>query len=349
MFRYEHEDDADDEIPPPESEDYHHAPQQQDPPPQHSSNNHTSPSLRNPPIRRRKPSTEDLGSSTNPLCANNMSTVLHRRSSRTTDHSAFPPLHLSQNRGRAVDQPLSAENDEAQENRMTGERKPWGEDVRSETLEEKLQRLKKLMKERKEKGSGSICASATGATDQSQDLAYDRGNVGRHRSRLLQGTADVDAASTKQPCSTSLLRQGIERSQEDLERLENLLAPVRVSLVLLRNTKIPPYNLRLRTRAPAEILKERLLPIGKYLLAILKKEREERRGEVEVDICQYIAETYWPHRVLEVDGMRIMEMYRNTVFLEGSEMDWLNAWSDGSWSGGQVEQGESQDGKRWMG
>ena len=60
-------------------------------------------------------------------------------------------------------------------------------------------------------------------------------------------------------------------------------------------------------------------------MAVLKKEEEERRGEIEVDICQYIADTYWPHRVLKVDGMRIMEMYRNAVFLERLRMNRLNA------------------------
>jgi hypothetical protein len=246
-----------------------------------------------------------------------------------TGHFALLPLLPSQNQGRAVDLrtevPLSAENGEAQKNRITAERRPWGKEVRSETLEEKLERLKELMKERREGGLGSVCVSSIGTTDPSRSLAYHRGNVGRHRSRLLEDTANADGASTKPPCDTSLPRQGIERSEEDIERLEDLLNPVRVSLFLLRSTMIPPYNLRLCTKAPAEILKERLLPIGKYLLAVLKKEEEERRGEIEVDICQYIADTYWPHRVLEVDGMRIMEMYRNAVFLERLRMNRLNA------------------------
>lgn len=36
---------------------------------------------------------------------------------------------------------------------------------------------------------------------------------------------------------------------------------------------------------------------------------------------RYIAENYWPHELVQVDGLRVMEMYRNAVYLERVEWE----------------------------
>lgn len=36
---------------------------------------------------------------------------------------------------------------------------------------------------------------------------------------------------------------------------------------------------------------------------------------------RYIADNYWPHELVQVDGLRVMEMYRNTVYLERVEWE----------------------------
>ncbi|KAF1352858.1 hypothetical protein EJ07DRAFT_183351 [Lizonia empirigonia] len=104
-----------------------------------------------------------------------------------------------------------------------------------------------------------------------------------------------------------------KRYDEDIERL---LAPVSSALKRLRDTKIPPYNARLNVKSGAQVLRDRLLPIGKHVLQLLPSEKEERRGELEVRICRYIAENYWPMEIVEKDHMGVMEMYRNAVFVD---------------------------------
>lgn len=72
-----------------------------------------------------------------------------------------------------------------------------------------------------------------------------------------------------------------KRHDEDMERL---LAPVSSALKRLRDTTIPPYNPHLHVKSGAEVLRDRLLPIGKHVLQLLPSEKEERRGELEVRI-----------------------------------------------------------------
>lgn len=68
------------------------------------------------------------------------------------------------------------------------------------------------------------------------------------------------------------------------EFMETLLTPVSAELVRLKHTTSPPYNPRLNVKSAPEVLKDRVLPIGRHILRLLQKEQVERRGEREISI-----------------------------------------------------------------
>jgi hypothetical protein len=69
----------------------------------------------------------------------------------------------------------------------------------------------------------------------------------------------------------------------DMEtRMESLLEPVTFLLERLQGTTLPPYNPRVQTKSAAQVLSDRLLPIGQHVLNLLKKEWEEEVSEVDI-------------------------------------------------------------------
>ncbi|KZM25760.1 Pyruvate kinase [Ascochyta rabiei] len=135
----------------------------------------------------------------------------------------------------------------------------------------------------------------------------------RHQLELFRGLSGRDGERSQLPRR--------EKRQINDAEMEKLLAPVQSKLNRLRTTTIPPYNSRINVKYGAQVLKDRLLPVGKHVLALLQREREERRGALEIEICKHIADTYWPSEVVEVSHLRVMEIYRNAVFYEEMEVE----------------------------
>jgi hypothetical protein len=67
-------------------------------------------------------------------------------------------------------------------------------------------------------------------------------------------------------------------------RMESLLEPVTFLLERLQGTTLPPYNPRVQTKSAAQVLSDRLLPVGQHVLNLLKREWEWEEEVSEVDI-----------------------------------------------------------------
>lgn len=65
-------------------------------------------------------------------------------------------------------------------------------------------------------------------------------------------------------------------------RMESLLQPVTILLARLQGTTLPPYNPRVQTKSAAQVLSDRLLPVGQYVLNLLKREWEDEVSEVDI-------------------------------------------------------------------
>lgn len=102
----------------------------------------------------------------------------------------------------------------------------------------------------------------------------------------------------------------------ELEELRTLLAPVKGQLERLKGTKIPPQNGRVAAKSAMQILKERLIPVGRYVLQRVAGMENHKQGAAEAQICEYVAEHYWPQNLVQVHGFRVMEIYRNAIYLE---------------------------------
>ncbi|RMZ73020.1 hypothetical protein GMOD_00009525 [Pyrenophora seminiperda CCB06] len=101
-----------------------------------------------------------------------------------------------------------------------------------------------------------------------------------------------------------------------------LLEPIRDDLLRLQALtpkSLPPYNPRLRTQRYAQILKNRLIPIGRYIVKILEQIPEDKRGNFELCMCRHIATGYWPLPTDEYTHLKIHEMYRNALFMSAQQ------------------------------
>ncbi|KAF2993577.1 hypothetical protein E8E13_000055 [Curvularia kusanoi] len=96
-------------------------------------------------------------------------------------------------------------------------------------------------------------------------------------------------------------------------RIDTILLPVLPELRRLQATTVPPYNPHMQAKTAAQVLCGRLAPIGRHIVKLVEK--DIRVAVLEIDICSHIADRYWPQDLMSVDGLRIMEMYRNAAFL----------------------------------
>jgi hypothetical protein len=99
--------------------------------------------------------------------------------------------------------------------------------------------------------------------------------------------------------------------------LSHILAPILGDLQKLKALtpeSLPPYNPNFNVKSHAQVLKERLLPIGKFIADYLDGVAEAKRGDLELRICRYIADEYWPLPVDDFTHLRIQEKYRNALF-----------------------------------
>lgn len=99
--------------------------------------------------------------------------------------------------------------------------------------------------------------------------------------------------------------------------LTHILAPVLADLQELKALtpeSLPPGNLNFATRSHAQVLNEKLLPIGKFIGDYLDGIPEAKRGVLELRICRYIADEYWPLPVENFTYLKIQEKYRNALY-----------------------------------
>ena len=65
-------------------------------------------------------------------------------------------------------------------------------------------------------------------------------------------------------------------------RMESLLEPVSTWLERLQGTTLPPYNPQVQTKNAAQVLSDRILPVGRHVLRLLKSEWEVEVSEVDI-------------------------------------------------------------------
>jgi hypothetical protein len=97
----------------------------------------------------------------------------------------------------------------------------------------------------------------------------------------------------------------------------HILAPILRDLQKLKALtpeSLPPYNPNSNVKSHAQVLKEKLLPIGKFIADYLEEVPEAKRGNSELRICRYIADEYWPLPVDDFAYLKIQEKYRNALF-----------------------------------
>ncbi|KAF2124369.1 hypothetical protein P153DRAFT_390406 [Dothidotthia symphoricarpi CBS 119687] len=109
-------------------------------------------------------------------------------------------------------------------------------------------------------------------------------------------------------------------TSEDQTDMAVLLTPIRGKLQKLRETtpdSLPPYNPSVRAKTHAQVLKVRLLPIGEFIVhELLAKVPAEKRGILELKLCRYIADEYWPLPEGKTTHIHVQAMYRNVMFKE---------------------------------
>jgi hypothetical protein len=94
--------------------------------------------------------------------------------------------------------------------------------------------------------------------------------------------------------------------------MDTLLAPVHQDLLTLKSTtpdNLPPYNPRVRSKRHAEVLKQKLLPIGMFIFKILSSKPEEERSSLELQLCRHIAAKYWPLPTNVSTHLKVHTMY----------------------------------------
>lgn len=106
------------------------------------------------------------------------------------------------------------------------------------------------------------------------------------------------------------------RPAMEVEEIKALLAPVMQHLEKLATTTIPPDNGRVASYTAMQVLNDRILPVGRHITQQLTIVEEDRRGATEMDVCRYIAEHHWPQDLVRVNALMVMEMCRNTIYLE---------------------------------
>ncbi|CAA9960844.1 DUF4208 domain containing protein [Pyrenophora teres f. maculata] len=98
----------------------------------------------------------------------------------------------------------------------------------------------------------------------------------------------------------------------------SILAPILKDLNRLKALtpeNLPPPNPRIRTQRYAQSLKHRLLPVGRFIVNNLDQVAEDKRGALELDLCRYIADKFWPLPTDAYTHLKIHEMYRNALYL----------------------------------
>ncbi|CAI6337848.1 unnamed protein product [Periconia digitata] len=130
---------------------------------------------------------------------------------------------------------------------------------------------------------------------------------------------DTDSDRTNAPvASTSPLPSEYRADtseQKPIDReAEVILEPVKEELEKL-GQPLPPAELQLKMKPGMQIIKERLLPIGEFIVRYVGSLEDKDRGRMELKLCQYIADHHWPiHSPPLEPHLHIQEIYRNMIF-----------------------------------
>jgi hypothetical protein len=136
--------------------------------------------------------------------------------------------------------------------------------------------------------------------------------------RVRQAKIEVNGGESLPTSSSS----SYEPTHEESIHLDHFIATCHEHLERLKTItpeSLPPYNPRLQTKTHPQLLKQRLLPIGKFIVNYLPQAPKQDRGKLELLLCRRIAAEYWPLPVDESTAIRIHEMYRNVLFNEASQ------------------------------
>jgi hypothetical protein len=101
------------------------------------------------------------------------------------------------------------------------------------------------------------------------------------------------------------------------DSLSEILAPVidhLKKLKALTPESLPAYNANLSIKPHSHILKQKLLPIGQFIVDYLEQTPLASRGVMEVMLCTHIADNYWPLPTNLFTHLKIQETYRNALF-----------------------------------
>ena len=279
MFRHEYADDADDaddELPPLEYDDNEYTSPQHIPLPS-SPDNDRAPRIDGaPPTLRRKTSFERVEEFIDSLGRDSTPAASHERRSTSDSYDQLPPLPRTRYWARRV---VSDDEDED----ATSEGGFQDKERVVETPKQRRARTGERIRQMRERREAAvpIASRSTAFARFFSQLPNARFGTGQRQSLPSRSAMAVPAIPSYYNSST---HQRIDRKKEEIDRMENVLLPVCVNLSLLQNTRIPPYNPHIKAKSTPEVLKAKVLPIGKHILNVLKKEPEEKRGALEMAI-----------------------------------------------------------------
>ncbi|KAI4709742.1 hypothetical protein J4E89_005759 [Alternaria sp. Ai002NY15] len=132
-----------------------------------------------------------------------------------------------------------------------------------------------------------------------------------YRSRFLSPTE----VSCHTDHSTAQMESQIQYDDKSL--IIEILSPVLDDLKELKALtpeSLQDHNQTLNNETHAQVLKQKLLPIGQLIVDCLETVPLDRRGALEGAICHHIADNYWPLPVNFFTHLKIQEKYRNALF-----------------------------------
>ncbi|KAI4646755.1 hypothetical protein J4E93_004978 [Alternaria ventricosa] len=119
------------------------------------------------------------------------------------------------------------------------------------------------------------------------------------------------------PNDHSTAQMASEIQYDDKSLIIEILSPVLDDLKELKALtpeSLQDYNQTLNNETHAQVLKQKLLPIGQLIVDCLQTVPLDRRGALERAICHHIADNYWPLPANFFTHLKIQEKYRNALF-----------------------------------
>ncbi|KAF2644643.1 hypothetical protein P280DRAFT_176288 [Massarina eburnea CBS 473.64] len=124
-----------------------------------------------------------------------------------------------------------------------------------------------------------------------------------------------------------------------------ILQPVQAHLEKLKQTTIanmPPQNNYIKSKTHIQLVRERLLRIGDFIVEWLRTVPEPERGFQEIRLCKYIAGNYWPLRSITTSPGADEGSYSGPN-PEGGDMPWVEKRPTLEMEVVKPERSESQD------